>query len=47
MLKHGDHFPFEKLVTHRFPLPEYTYAMTAVKQEDCVKAIFVPDAKSA
>ncbi|HEY7589059.1 MAG TPA: zinc-binding dehydrogenase [Thermoplasmata archaeon] len=42
LLRHRARFPFRKLVTHRFALPEYDKAMETVRQEQCLKAIFAP-----
>jgi len=42
MVRYREHFPFEKIVTHCFSLSEYNEAMQTVKQEECMKAIFVP-----
>ena len=42
LVRHRDRFPFERLVTHRFALSEHDEAMQAVKQEECLKAVFIP-----
>ena len=42
LVRHRESFPFERLVTHRFALSEHDEAMEAVKQEECLKAVFVP-----
>jgi len=42
LVRHRDRFPFERLVTHRFALSEHDKAMEMVKQEGCLKAVFVP-----
>ena len=40
--RHLAHFPFEKLVTHRFTLEQSLLAMETVKSEACMKAVFTP-----
>jgi threonine dehydrogenase-like Zn-dependent dehydrogenase len=35
-------FPFEKLVTHRFPLSEATEALTATASREALKAVLLP-----
>jgi L-iditol 2-dehydrogenase len=42
LVRHRDHFPFDKLVTHHFKLGDHDKAMETVKHEACLKAVFSP-----
>jgi threonine dehydrogenase-like Zn-dependent dehydrogenase len=40
MWRNRDRFPFEKLITHRFPLEQAKEAMKKSFEEDALKVVF-------
>jgi L-iditol 2-dehydrogenase len=42
MYRHRDTFPFEKLITHRFPLSEAQLALETSLEPEALKVVFVP-----
>jgi threonine dehydrogenase-like Zn-dependent dehydrogenase len=42
MYRHRDTFPFDKLITHRFPLSEAQLALETSLEPEALKVVFVP-----
>jgi threonine dehydrogenase-like Zn-dependent dehydrogenase len=42
MYRHRDTFPFEKLITHRFPLRDAQLALETSLEPEALKVVFVP-----
>jgi len=42
MWRHRETFPWEKLITHRFPLEQAQEAMDKSFEADALKVVFVP-----